>query len=164
MHQAGALINGKRVHTETGVPVVDPSTGHVFAETAHCAEAEVDEAVAAARSAGASWRRVATAERARILRTIGQLVERDLDQLAELEARQTGKPLKQARRDTEITVRYFDFYASAIETFYGTTIPLNDDTLIYSRWEPHGVTGAHHAVELPAADPRALHRAVAGDG
>jgi aldehyde dehydrogenase (NAD+) len=140
MQQAGALINGKRVHTETTVPVTDPSSGEIFAETAHCSAAEVDQAVAAARQAGAAWRRVATADRARILRTIGQLVERDLEVLAELEARQTGKPLKQARRDTEITARYFDFYASAIETFYGTTIPLNDDTLIYSRWEPHGVT------------------------
>jgi aldehyde dehydrogenase (NAD+) len=43
------------------------------------------------------------------------LVERDLDVLGALEAQQTGKPLKQARRDTEITARYFDFYASAIE-------------------------------------------------
>ncbi|MDP9028311.1 MAG: aldehyde dehydrogenase family protein, partial [Actinomycetota bacterium] len=70
---------------------------------------------------------------------IGQLVLRDLDALGALESQQTGKPLKQGRRDTEITARYFDFYASAIETFAGATIPLNDDTLIYTRWEPHGV-------------------------
>ena len=68
-------------------------------------------------------------------------VLRDLDQLGWAESQQTGKPLKQGRRDAEITARYFDFYASAIETFAGSTIPLNDDTLIYTRWEPHGVTG-----------------------
>jgi aldehyde dehydrogenase (NAD+) len=140
MEQLGALINGKRVHTESVVPVVDPSTGRVFAETADCGPEQIDEAVAAARDAGESWRRVATAERARILRRIAGLIERDLDVLGALEAQQTGKPLKQGRRDTEITARYFDFYASAIETFYGTTIPLNDQTLIYTQWQPHGVT------------------------
>lgn len=140
MEQLGALINGKRVHTDAVVPVVDPSTGRVFAETADCGPEQIDEAVAAARDAGESWRRVATAERARVLRRIAGLIERDLDVLGALEAQQTGKPLKQARRDTEITARYFDFYASAIETFYGTTIPLNDETLIYTQWQPHGVT------------------------
>lgn len=140
MNQLGAIIDGKRVLTSDTVPVVDPSTGEVFAHTADCGPAEVDLAVAAARSAGASWKRVAVSERARILRAIGQLVLRDLDVLGELESRQTGKPLKQGRRDAELTARYFDFYASAIETFGGTTIPLNDDTLIFTRWEPHGVT------------------------
>ncbi len=140
MQQLGALINGKRVLTDAVVPVVDPSTGQVFALTADCGAEQIDEAVAAARDAGSAWRRVATAERARILRRIATLIERDLDVLADLEAQQTGKPLRQARRDTEITARYFDFYASSIETFYGTTIPLNDNTLIYTQWEPHGVT------------------------
>lgn len=140
MDQLGAIIEGKRVLTNTVVPVIDPSTGAVFAETADCGPVEVDLAVAAARRAGALWKKVAVAERARILRAIGQLVLRDLDVLGELESRQTGKPLAQGKRDAELTARYFDFYASAIETFGGTTIPLNDDTLIFTRWEPHGVT------------------------
>lgn len=140
MDQLGAIIDGKRVLTSDVVPVIDPSTGQVFARTADCGAVEVDLAVAAARRAGSLWKRVAVAERARILRTISQLVLRDLDVLGELESRQTGKPLKQGRRDAELTARYFDFYASAIETFGGTTIPLNDDTLIFTRWEPHGVT------------------------
>ena len=140
MEQLGALINGKRVHTDAVVPVIDPSTGRVFAETADCGLEQIDEAVAAARDAAESWRKVAIAERARILRRIAGLIERDLAVLGALEAQQTGKPLKQARRDTEITARYFDFYASAIETFYGATIPLNDETLIYTQWQPHGVT------------------------
>jgi aldehyde dehydrogenase (NAD+)/betaine-aldehyde dehydrogenase len=140
MEQIPALIDGQRVVTSDDVPVFDPSTGQVFARTAQCGADEVDRAVAAAAAASAGWRRVAVADRARVLRRISQLVERDIDELAELESRQTGKPLKQARRDTEITARYFDFYASAIETFYGTTIPLNDDTFVFTSWEPHGVT------------------------
>jgi acyl-CoA reductase-like NAD-dependent aldehyde dehydrogenase len=140
MNQLGAIINGKHVQTEASVGVIDPSSGELFAETADCGVAEIDLAVAAAREAGSSWRRVAVADRAAILRRISVLVKRDSELLADLESKQTGKPMKQARRDVEITVRYFDFYASVVETFYGTTIPLNDDTLIFTKWEPHGVT------------------------
>ncbi len=140
MNQIAAIVGGKPVNATSAVAVLDPSTGEVFSEVADCGPAEIDQAVRAARHALKAWRRVAIAERAQILRRIGRLIERDLDDLAKLECRQTGKPLKQARRDTEITSRYFDFYASAIETFYGSSIPLNDKTVIYTQWEPHGVT------------------------
>lgn len=140
MKQFGALVNGKQVETASIVDVTDPSAGEVFARTADCGPAEIDHAVAAAREAAASWRRVPVAERARVLREISQLIARHTTDLARLEAQQTGKPLRQARRDTEITSRYFDFYASAIETFYGSTIPLDDGTFVYTTWEPHGVT------------------------
>jgi aldehyde dehydrogenase (NAD+) len=93
-----------------------------------------------ARRAGAVWANTAPAARAAVLRRIASLILREQEALAVLEARQTGKPLRQSRRDAEITARYFDFYASAIESFHGETIPLNRDTLIYTRWEPHGVT------------------------
>jgi aldehyde dehydrogenase (NAD+) len=83
---------------------------------------------------------VAVPERARLLRRLSALIERDLESLGRLESQQTGKPLRQGRRDAEITVRYFDFYASAIETFYGTTFSLDDHTTVQTQWEPHGVT------------------------
>lgn len=140
MKQLGALVDGKPIETAGTVDVIDPSTGEVFASTADCGPGEIDQAVTAARQAAVTWRRVPVAERARVLRQISRLIERDLADLARLEAQQTGKPLRQARRDTEIAARYFDFYASAIETFYGSTIPLDDSTFVYTLWEPHGVT------------------------
>jgi acyl-CoA reductase-like NAD-dependent aldehyde dehydrogenase len=140
MKQFGAVIDGTIVETENVVPVIDPSTGQVYAETADCGAEEVDRAVAAARNAGTAWRKVPVADRAAVIRKISTLIHRDLDILAEMESRQTGKPMKQARRDVEITVRYFDFYASVVETLYGTTIPLNDNTFVFTTWEPHGVT------------------------
>ncbi len=140
MNQLAALISGKPVKTKAKLAVLDPSTGAVLSEVADCGPAEVDQAVRAARGALPSWRRTAVANRAKILRRTGQLIERDRDEMARLECRQTGKPLHQARRDVEITTRYFDFYASAIETFYGSSIPLNEKTVITTTWEPHGVT------------------------
>jgi len=141
MTQLGAIINGERVNTAAEVPVVDPSTAEVIAITADCGPSEVDQAVKAAEAALVSWRRTAVEERARLLRRLSTLIAQNGVELSRLESQQTGKPLRQAERDVEITVRYFDFYASAIETFYGTTIPMNDNTLIYTSWEPHGVTG-----------------------
>jgi aldehyde dehydrogenase (NAD+) len=140
MKQEAAFINGQSVETPNTVAVLDPSSGKEIAQTADCGPEQIDLAVRAARRASPQWRKVAVADRARILRRIGQLVERDREELAHLEALQTGKPLRQARRDAEITSRYFDFYASAVETHYGSSIPLNADTLIYTQWEPHGVT------------------------
>ncbi|MDA8323575.1 MAG: aldehyde dehydrogenase family protein [Actinomycetota bacterium] len=140
MKQLPALINGKPVQTTAEVPVEDPSTGEVMAVTADCGPGEIDLAVTAAQNAAASWRRTAVADRARLLRRMSALIERDLDSLGRLEAQQTGKPLRQGLRDAEITVRYFDFYASAVETCYGTSFPLNDTTSVQTMWEPHGVT------------------------
>lgn len=139
--QHGGLVNGQRVTTAKEATVFDPSTGDVLAVTADFGPAEMDAAVEAARAASVGWARTATADRATVLRGISTLIMRDQERLAVIEAEQTGKPLRQARRDAELTARYFDFYASAIETFYGTSIPLNDDTVITTTWQPHGVTG-----------------------
>jgi aldehyde dehydrogenase (NAD+) len=140
MKQVAAVINGESIETRDTVAVLDPSSGEVIAQTPDCGPAEIDLAVSAARRASHQWHKVAVADRARILRRIAQLIERDRDDLAHLEALQTGKPLRQARRDAELTSRYFDFYASAVETHYGSSIPLNADTMIFTQWEPHGVT------------------------
>jgi aldehyde dehydrogenase (NAD+)/betaine-aldehyde dehydrogenase len=140
MAQLPALIGGKPITTAAGVPVEDPSTGEVMAVTADCGAAEIDLAVHAAAEAATSWRRVAVPERARLLRRLAALIDRDRQALGRLESQQTGKPLRQGLRDAEITVRYFDFYASAVETFYGTTFALDERTMVQTTWEPHGVT------------------------
>ena len=76
-----------------------------------------------------------------MLRRLSALIERYAESLGRLESQQTGKPLRQGLRDAEITVRYFDFYASAVETFYGSAFALDEHTSVQTIWEPHGVTG-----------------------
>ena len=83
---------------------------------------------------------VSVPDRARLLRRLSALIERDADDLGRLESQQTGKPLRQGLRDAEITVRYFDFYASAVETFYGSRVRAGRPHQRATRWEPHGVT------------------------
>ena len=135
-----AIIGGQRVESERTVEVMNPSTGTVLAVTADCGPLEIDLAVRSAAAAQVIWKKVPVPERARLLRVVSNLILRDWDELAELETLQTGKPLTQGRRDTELTARYFDFYASAIETFYGGSFYLDEKTQVVTSFEPHGVT------------------------
>jgi len=135
------LIGGEEVHGLPTFADLDPSTGRELAEVARGGPHEIDAAVEAARDALERWRRTKPAERARILRRISDIIRRDRDLLADLESRDTGKPLRQARADADICARYFEFYASAIETLYGDTIPLDSDLFVYTMREPYGVTG-----------------------
>ncbi len=136
-----ALIDGAEVDGPATFVDLDPSTGQVLAEVTRGGAADIDAAVAAARQAHErSWRRTRPADRSRVLRRISDLIRRDRDQLAELESRDTGKPLRQAKADADIAARYFEFYAGAVEVLYGDTIPLDSDLFVYTLREPHGVT------------------------
>src|SRR5215204_6053907 len=136
-----AIIGGERVNAARTFEVLDPSTGWPFAEVARCGEAEINQAVEAAREAHENtWRRTTPAERARILHRIAELLRRDHEELARLESMDTGKPLTQARADATVAARYFEFYANTVESFYGDTIPALEGTFVYTLREPYGVT------------------------
>ena len=79
--------------------------------------------------------------RSRTLARLAQLVDDEADALADLETRDTGKPLSQAKADVAATVRYLEYYAGSIERLEGRTIPLGPDALDYTLREPWGVCG-----------------------
>jgi len=137
-----AIIGGERVNAGRTFEDLDPSTGQLCAEVARCGEAEINQAVEAARETYRStWRRTTPVERARILHRLSDLLRRDHEELARLESMDTGKPLTQARTDATVAARYFEFYANIIESFYGDTIPALEGTFVYTVREPFGVTG-----------------------
>jgi aldehyde dehydrogenase (NAD+)/betaine-aldehyde dehydrogenase len=120
---------------------IDPSTREAFAEIPESSAREVGAAVAAARAAHRTpeWR--TPAHRAAALTAIARAIEAAGDELAELECRDTGKPLGQARADVAATVRYFSFYAGAADKLLGTSIPLGPGYVDYTVREPWGVCG-----------------------
>jgi aldehyde dehydrogenase (NAD+) len=137
-----ALIGGERVALSATFDDIDPATGEVLCTVARCGPAEVDQAVDAARATlERDWGRRPVSERSAILRAVAEAIRGEAEHLATIESRDTGKPLTQARSDIATCARYFDFYASAVETMYGDTIPLARETLAYTLREPHGVTG-----------------------
>jgi len=124
------------------LPVTDPSSGETFAEIARGGAADIDAAVAAAEAALAGdWGAMTAAERGRVLMRLGILVSEHADALAEMEARDVGKPLSQARNDVVALARYCEFYGGAADKVMGETIPFNAGYTVYTLREPHGVTG-----------------------
>jgi aldehyde dehydrogenase (NAD+) len=135
------LIDGKDVPGTEQIDVLDPSTGRKLAEIPRGGAAEIDAAVVAARAASPGWRRTSAQQRSAILRRTADLIRRDREQLALLESQDTGKPLTQARTDTDVAARYFEYYANTVEAFFGQTLPDLDGFLAYTRHVPFGVTG-----------------------
>ncbi len=125
------------------LPSIDPSTGEEFGEIADSSTEDVDRAVRAARKAFDSgpWGQTTAVERGRILSRISALIEEDAAELAQLEARDTGKPKKVAEADIKGLSRYFEFYGGAADKFHGETIPYLRGYLAALLREPHGVTG-----------------------
>ena len=123
------------------IPVVDPSDGQPFASIARGTAADIGRAVAAARDAFAgAWGAASAAERGRVLYRLSMLVAACRDELASLEARDTGKPLSQARADAAALARYFEFYAGAADKLHGDTLPYQAGYTVLTVREPHGVT------------------------
>ena len=153
-----SFIGGQSVPSADAYDNVDPTTGRSLGTVGRGGADEVDRAVTAARAASRSWRATAPAERARILTRIGDLIEDNQERLARIESEDSGKPLSQARTDALVSARYFRFYAHAIDSYYGHTIPLTSDLHVYTRREPLGVTGHIIAWNYPM---QLLSRAIA---
>ncbi|MEO9895479.1 MAG: aldehyde dehydrogenase family protein [Paracoccaceae bacterium] len=122
--------------------LINPSDGSQLAEIARGGTADIDAAVTAAHDAlSGEWGRMSALDRGRILTRIGQRVLDHVDQLAELEAKDVGKPLTQARADAVALARYMEFYGGSADKIMGETIPYLDGYTVYTLREPHGVTG-----------------------
>lgn len=141
----GIFIDNKWHPASSGaaIDVYAPAEGAVFARIAAGNAADIDKAVVAARRAfeTGGWGRLTGVERGRILARLGQLVLDNVDELTVIEARDTSKPLKQARADILACARYFEFYGGAADKLHGETIPFLNGYFVATEREPHGVTG-----------------------
>src|SRR3984893_1887364 len=140
----GLIIDAQRVNASDGgtFDVYDPSSGKVLATVAKATRADVKRAVQSARAAleAKPWAGLAPAERGRILSRIAGAIRERAEELAELESRDNGKPLRQARTDVQVAARYFEFFAGAADKIMGNTIPLGPGYLDYTVREPIGVS------------------------
>ena len=134
--------NDWREATGGRLDVIAPADGRAFATIAAGTAEDVDAAVRAARRAfEGEWGRLDAAERGRILLRMSALVAEHADELTALEARDTGKPLRQARADIVACARYFEFYGGAGDKLHGETIPFIRGHFVATEREPIGVTG-----------------------
>lgn len=137
------FINGKWREATGGatLPVVEPATGTAYDSIARGTATDIDLAVAAARAAyEGAWGALTAAERGRIMFKIADIVAARAEDLAQAEARDTGKPIGQARADLQLTARYFEFYGGAADKLHGQIIPFQNGFHAQLMREPYGVT------------------------
>lgn len=123
--------------------MISPSDGQVFARIARGTPADVDAAVKAARHAfeQGAWSKLTAVERGRLMTKLGEAILAHHEELSQLEARDCGKPMKQARADITAAARYFEYYGGAADKVHGDTVPFLDGYLVTILREPKGVTG-----------------------
>ena len=124
------------------ISVIDPSDGQEFTTIARGASEDIDAAVLAARRAYETvWRKTPAVERGRFLMRLSAQILEHHAELSELECRDTGKPMQQAKVDITACARYFEFYGGAADKLHGETIPYAEGFTVFALREPYGVTG-----------------------
>ena len=128
---------------ENTFEVIEPATSEVMAQVAIGTPADVDSAVKAARKAfeSGAWSNMAASARARVLYRIAELIRSNLGDLSRLEARNAGKPIRDARDEVLGAAQCFEYYAGAATRIFGETIPVTAPGLDFTLREPVGVVG-----------------------
>ncbi|MCU1380861.1 MAG: dhas5 [Acidimicrobiales bacterium] len=125
------------------IEVLDPHDCSVLAEVAEARAEDVDRAVAAAHAAFPAWAAMPAAERGRLLLRLADAVEAHADELAHLETRDTGHPLRDtAALDVPRTAATFRYFGGMADKVEGAVIPVERGFLNYVEREPLGVVGA----------------------
>src|SRR5271154_1317460 len=138
------LIGNKWVDSASGktFPTINPATGEVIAQVAEADAADVDKAVGAARAAfdKGAWRKLTASQRGMLLYRLADLVEKNIEELAQLESLDNGKPYQVAlAADLPLTIACYRYYAGWADKIQGKTIPVQGRYFCYTKHEPVGV-------------------------
>ncbi len=140
------FIDGKYEEAVSGgqIPLMNPATGERIATVPDAGPEDVDRAVRAARRTfeNRAWRGMNVSERERIIWRIGELIEKNKEELGTLESLNNGKTFREALRgDIPPAIDIFYYYAGWARKIYGETIPVDGNYLNYTMREPVGVVG-----------------------
>jgi len=138
-------VNGEWVESASGetFPVYDPSTEEVIAHVTSANAADVDRAVKAARAAfdDGPWGKTNAAERGRILLKLAEKIRQNANHLAEIECRNSGKPIVEAEFDIADVATCFEYYGGLANKVLGHVNPVPANALSFTMREPVGVAG-----------------------
>jgi betaine-aldehyde dehydrogenase len=121
------------------IAVANPATGEALGPTVDASAADVDRAVAAAKRAFPAWRDTPAQERAQRIRQAITVLMAHADELAWLEAVDTGNPFQAMRYDVDMSAAYMNYFAGLVTEIKGDTIPIAAGILNYTLREPLGV-------------------------
>jgi betaine-aldehyde dehydrogenase len=138
------MIGGEQVDAADGqtFDVVNPANGELLARAPLGGKEDVDRAVKAAQAAfDGPWSTWSASKRGRALMKFSNLVKEHLEELAQLESRNVGKPISGARGEALAVSLVFEYYAGAANKVFGETIPVSKPGLDFTLREPIGVVG-----------------------
>jgi len=139
------MIGGRGADADSGdtFDVIDPASGRALTQVPRGGPTEVDAAVAAAREAfdDKRWSGLRPGKRSEVLFKVGELIKRNIPELAQLEALDSGKPVSLASGEMWSAGEVFRYYSGWPTKIYGETNPSDDSMFIYSLREPVGVCG-----------------------
>jgi aldehyde dehydrogenase (NAD+) len=140
------LIDGEWVDGATKFDTINPATGEVLTQIAEASSADVDRAVRAARRAFEDrtglWRKMSASERGRLIWRLADLMETHIDELAELETLDNGKPIFESRYvDMPMVIDVLRYYAGWATKIHGETVNTFETAFTYTLREPVGVVG-----------------------
>jgi hypothetical protein len=116
----GAWTKGANGRT---IPVINPATEEVIGQVAHAETADLDRALAAADKGFKQWRKVSAYERYKIMRKAADLMRQRLDEIATLMTMEQGKPLYEAKIETNLAADIIDWMAEEGRRTYGRIVP-----------------------------------------
>lgn len=135
-------INGKEVESKETFTNYNPATNQAIGEVASGGQEEINLAVAAAKKAAPGWEKTPAKERARLMRRLGDLIDQNVDRIAELETLDTGLPIHQTKNVLIPRASHnFNFFAEVCTRLNGHTYPVDDQMLNYTIHQPVGVCG-----------------------
>src|SRR6266404_8984167 len=140
------LIDGQWVDAAKKFDTINPATGEVLTQIAEASSADVDRAVSAARQAfedrNRPWRKMSASDRGRLIWKLSDLVEQNIDELAELETLDNGKPIFESKYvDMPMVVDVLRYYAGLATKIHGETVNTFESAFTYTLREPVGVVG-----------------------
>jgi len=140
------LIDGQWHEGSKHFDTINPATGEVLTQIVEASVEEVDRAVAAARRVfddrSGTWRKMSASERGRLIWRLSDLIEKNIDEFAELETLDNGKPIFESRNiDLPMVIDVFRYYAGWATKIHGETINTVDAAFTYTMREPVGVVG-----------------------
>src|SRR5947209_526440 len=123
------------------VETISPGNGVSLGSVAEGTAADAQAAIAAAKRAFPLWRDTPPLERAKMLRAIAEVLRKNGDELAMIDAADCGNPYTEMVRDAQAAAAQLDFYAGLVTEMKGTSIPMGPQALNFSVREPFGVVG-----------------------
>ena len=139
------LLNGQWLEGSGAnkLVVTNPATEETFAEVSSATVDEIGQAAEAGQTAFESnWRDMPPGQRAELLHGIAKLIRENTESIAQLETRNVGKPICDARWEIDAGAKVFEYYAGAIGHLCGQTIPVARGGFDFTLRQPMGVIAA----------------------